>query len=218
MPRKPLFEESFVLDVLNHWIAEHGVPPTVRELSGALGVGSVRTTTRYLQLLQEGGAIERWSGARGLRPLKVASRGIETVPVPIVGEAPAGSLALAEQNIEGWVRLPQRFARQGARFFLLRVRGNSMNRARVEGGYIESGDLVLVRQQPIAEPGEIVVALIDGQATIKRFARGSDYCTLKPDSTEVHHQPIIVEGDFLVQGVVQRVFKKGADILNTIEE
>lgn len=93
-----------------------------------------------------------------------------------------------------------------------------MNRARVEGGYIESGDLVLVRQQPIAEPGEIVVALIDGQATIKRFARGSDYCTLKPDSTEVHHQPIIVEGDFLVQGVVQRVFKKGADILNTIEE
>lgn len=219
MGRKPLFDRSEVLDAINRWIAEHGVPPTVRELKRALGVGSIRTVSRYLALLEEEGEIQRWSGARGLRPLKAPRTGLETLPVPIVGEAPAGALALAEQNIEGWVRLPVSFARPpSARFFLLRVRGNSMNRAELEDERLENRDLALVRQQDTADEGQIVVALIDGEATIKRLARAPGYVVLKPDSTEPGHRPIVVTSDFRIQGVVCRVLKRGSQMLNLLEE
>ena len=80
-----------------------------------------------------------------------------------------------------------------------------MNRARIDGARIEDGDLVLVRQQPTADPGSVVVALADGEATIKRFVRGPNYFLLKPESTNPEHQPILVNRDFRVHGVVARV-------------
>jgi len=88
-----------------------------------------------------------------------------------------------------------------------------MNRARLEGGTIEDGDLVLVRQQPTANPGDIVVALIDGEVTIKRLFRGPDYYVLKPDSTHDGFQPIVVQSQLRIQGVVCRVIKAGANIM-----
>ena len=120
---------------------------------------------------------------------------------------------LAEENFEGFVQLSRRYAPHSGQHFLLRVRGDSMNRARVEGGNIENGDLVFVRQQPAADFGEIVVALIDGQATIKRLGRGPGYYFLKPESTNRSHQPIVLDEDFQVQGIVTRVIKHGADLL-----
>lgn len=92
-----------------------------------------------------------------------------------------------------------------------------MNRAAVEGGQIENGDLVLVRQQPTASVGDVVIALIDGQATIKRMAKGSGYLVLKPESSETH-EPIVVKPGFRVQGVVMRVLKKGSELIVESEE
>jgi len=121
---------------------------------------------------------------------------------------------LAEENYEGWLRLPKEFLRPGnAKFFLLRVRGDSMNRASVAGERIEDGDLVLVWQQPTAQPGEIIVALIDGEATIKRLVKGPGYYLLRPESTNPKHEPILVDQDFRIQGVVLRVLKKGSELL-----
>ena len=77
-----------------------------------------------------------------------------------------------------------------------------MNRARVVGGAIEDGDLVLVRQQATAEPGEIVVVLLDGAAAVKRLIRGQRYWLLRPESKNPRHRPIFVDQDFRVQGVV----------------
>ena len=91
-----------------------------------------------------------------------------------------------------------------------------MDRATVEGERIEDGDLVLVRQQPAAETGDIVVALIDGEATIKRFSEAPGYCVLKPVSSNPVHQPIILDRDFSIQGVVVRVLKKGSDLLTFV--
>lgn len=189
------------------------MPPTIEELRTFLGVGSTRTILRYLDWLAEEGDIERWSGARGLRPLRVPKKGLETKAVPLIGEVPAGPMMLAEENIETWVRVPKDFLKSGGRFFFLRVRGSSMNRATIDGVRIEDGDLLLIRQQPVAHPGQIVVALIDGEATVKRLAQGPGYYVLKPESSDRNHKPIIVHDEFSIVGVVCRALKSGSRLL-----
>ena len=125
----------------------------------------------------------------------------------------------AEENILGQVQMPKEFLKPpGAKFFLLRVRGDSMNRAKIEGQTIGDGDLVLVRQQERANPGQIVVVLVDGEATIKRLAKAPGYYVLQPDSRNPKHRQIIVGRDFRIQGIVCRVFKKGAELLNRGQE
>lgn len=219
MGRKKKFQSGAVLDAINHALVKHGVPPTVEELRHALGLGSARTVLRYLKELEDAKQIERWAGARGIRTLNGRKRGLETVPVPIVGQAPAGPLMVAEENVEGWVRMARaQLNPPSANFFLLRVRGDSMNRARVGLNQIEDGDLLLVRQQPTAENGDIVVAIIDGQATIKRFAQGAGYITLKPESTNSSHQPILASGNVLLNGIVCEVLKKGSLIFDSTVE
>ena len=219
MARPKLLTKEQVVDALNRWFIRNSVPPTIEELRRLLGVGSTRTVLRYLDALKEEGYIDRWSGARGLRMRKGSLSSLETRLVPIVGEAPAGSLMPAEENILGQVQMPKEFLKPpSANFFLLRVRGDSMNRAKVEGQTIEDRDLVLVRQQERADPGKIVVALVDGEATIKKLVKGPGYYVLQPESTKPKHRPIIVAQDFRVQGVVCRVFKKGGDLLYGVEE
>jgi len=153
-----------------------------------------------------------------MRLLRDPDQGMKTRAVPLVGEAPAGPLMLAEENREGWLRLPLEFASpDSTSFFLLRVRGDSMNRAHIGSESIESGDLVLVRQQPTAESGNIVVVWIDGEATIKHFAPGPGYVLLKPKSSNPMHQPILVGQDFRILGVVTKVIKKGSELLDPRE-
>jgi repressor LexA len=214
MGRKRQLDKDQVLGAIHDWLIEHGAPPTVEELRTKLKVGSSRTVVRYLKWLEEDGDIERWPGARGLKLLRGSNKGLETIPVPLVGEAPAGPLMVAEENIEGWFRLPKATLKPGsAKFFLLRVRGNSMNQAMVDGKRIESGDIVVVRQQPTAEKGDIVVALIDGEATIKHFEPGHDYFVLRPKSSDPQHRPIIVNQEFSIAGVVCQILKKGEQLL-----
>jgi len=219
MARPKLLSKKQVVDALSRWFIRNSVPPTVEELRRLLGVGSTRTVLRYLNALKDEGYIERWSGARGLRMRRSPAPSLETRLVPIVGEAPAGQLMPAEENMLGQVQMPKEFLKPpGANFFLLRVRGDSMNRAKVEGQTIEDGDLVLVRQQDRVDPGKIVVALVDGEATIKKLIKGPDYYVLQPESTNLKNRPIIVAQDFQVQGIVSRVFKKGGELLQTVEE
>ncbi len=214
MGRHKQLTREKVLSTINEAFINRGLPPTIEELRRRLGVGSTRTVLRYLRWLEDEGDIERWTGARGLRPLRSDTSEVQTRAVPVVGQAPAGPLLLAEQNIDGWVQMPKKVARPGSEYFLLRVRGNSMNKAKVAGEKIEDGDLALVRQQATANDGDIVVALIDGEATIKRFARGSGYYVLKPDSTETRHHPIVVDRDFHIQGTAVRVLKRGSVMID----
>jgi len=215
MGRKPILENEKVLATINKWTAENGMPPTIEELRAVLKVGSTRTVLRYLQSLEKEGLIKRWAGSRGIRTLKSTGETTETVSVPIVGEIAAGQLTVAEENIEGWARLPKERELLHGHFFLLRVRGDSMNRAVLAENFIESGDLVLVKQQATANPGDIVVALFDGEATIKRFISGPGYTVLKPESSNPAHHPIVVRPGFSIQGVAIRVLKRGADLLSS---
>jgi len=214
MGRNKQLTRQEVLKAINESFINRGLPPTIEELRRKLGVGSTRTVLRYLKWLEEEGDIERWSGARGVRALRSDMSSVQTRAVPVVGQAPAGSLMLAEQNIDGWVQMPKTIVRPGSEYFLLRVRGSSMNKAKMAGDKIEDGDLVLVRQQATANDGDIVVALVDGEATIKRFTKGSGYYVLKPDSTDTKHRPIVVDREFHVHGAVVKVLKRGSVIID----
>lgn len=216
MGRKKLLDNQQILRAIRNWIVHNGVAPTVEELRQTLGAGSTHTVQRYLQQLQADGFIERWPGARGIKLLKGVDGDVRTRPIPVVGVVPAGPLMLAEENLEGWIRLPESsLSPTNSNFFLLRVRGNSMDKAKVNGEKIEDGDLVLVRQQSAADPGQVVVALIDGEATVKRLTIGPDYFVLKPESTSNTHQPIVLDRETVVQGIVCRVLKRGTEILNS---
>jgi SOS-response transcriptional repressor LexA len=125
----------------------------------------------------------------------------------------------AEENMLGQVQMPKEFLKPpSAKFFLLRVRGDSMNRAKVEGQTIDDGDLVLVRQQEKADPGKVIVALVDSEATIKKLVKGPGYYVLQPESTNSKNRPIVVAQDFRVQGIVCKVFKKGEQLLVGFQE
>jgi len=216
MGRNKLLSKEKVSQVIRRWLIDRGVAPTIEELRAALKLGSTRTVLRYLKELETDGEIQRWPGARGIRLLKNVDRNLETTLIPIVGEVTAGPLVQAEEHIDSWVRLPQSILKsRTSKFFLLRVRGDSMNKARVEGDLIEEGDLVLVRQQSIGKPGDIVVALVDGETTIKRLVSGPGYVILKPESTNSKYKPIIVDTDFSVQGIVVRVLKNAGQLLGT---
>lgn len=215
MGRKKLYQPEQVLGTLERWIIQEGQPPTIEELRQALELGSSRTVLQYLQELEDGGYIRRWPGGRGIQILRRPRLGQETRAVPVLGQVAAGALALAEEVPDGWLNLPvEELTPKAAQFFLLRVTGSSMDRAVVGGDRIEDGDLVLVRQQPIAEPGQIVVAFVDGEATVKRLTRLPGYLVLKPESSQGHYKPILVGPGFSILGIVTKVIKKGAELLD----
>ena len=198
MGRRPLLTKEKVLVALQRSTARQGCSPSLEELRKELNVGLTRTVFRYLKLLQEDGAIERRPGTPGVKLLKPSAVGTRTRAVPVVSHVAAGSPVRAEENVEGWVRLPAQWARPASdKFFLLHIRGTSMNKARVEGGSI----------------GDIIVGLVDGEATVKRLVRAPGYAVLKPGSTDSKHQPILVEREFHVLGRVTRVLKKGSGVL-----
>lgn len=217
MGRKPLLSKATVLLALQRWTAQHGCQPSVEELRQTVGVASTRTVFRYLHMLEADGAIERRPGAPGVKLLKPLSEGVQTRAVPIVGGVPAGTPMLAEENIEGWIQIPKSMARSSSdKFLLLTVRGTSMNRAVVEGGTIDDGDLILVRHQAAARSGDIVVGMIDGEATVKRLVVAPGYLILRPESSDKTHRQIVVKRDFRVIGKVTHVLKKGSLLLGAV--
>jgi repressor LexA len=196
-PKQLLFLERLV-----EYQAREGVPPSVREMQALGGFRSPRSVAQFLDALQQAGYIERAAGARNVRILKrppgaASSDRADTVLVPLVGRVAAGQPILAAENVEDYIPVSTSLARGRWNYFILRVQGDSMDRAG-----IQHGDLVLVRQQDTAEPGDKVVALIDDNATVKRLRVGRDAILLEPLSTNPVHRPIVVGPEFRVQGVV----------------
>lgn len=148
-------------DFVNEYTERHGVSPTVREIHAGIGL-AVGTVYRYLSYMRENGMID-FNGCRNIttREAKITKR--ETTRVPVLGVISCGVPKFAEENIEEYVRLPVALFGKGD-FFILRANGDSMIEAN-----IEDGDLVVIRQQNYAEPGQIVVALIEDDATLKRY-------------------------------------------------
>ena len=169
-------KQEKILEFLNRYIEENGYPPSVREICAAVGLKSTATVSYHLGELKRQGRIQTESGKS--RTISLASPPPRGNQIPIVGLVTAGLPILAQENWEGtipWEGEPNCFA--------LRVRGDSM-----VGAGILSGDLVVVRPQSDAVNGEIVVALLGDEATVKRFHRDDSGVWLLPENPA--YQPI----------------------------
>ena len=177
-----------------------GRPPTVREICRSFGYRSTGTARDHLRALETKGHLKKLPGkSRGLvlhNWPKILRD--EFPPMPILGRVPAGSPLLAEENIEGTLDLTEEFA--GQKVFALKVHGDSM----IDAGICE-GDLVVVRAQDHAEDGQIVVALVDGESTVKRLARRNGKLRLEPANRR--YEPIAVAGDTKILGKVIGVIR-----------
>jgi repressor LexA len=172
-----------VLEFIDGEVRERGYPPSVREIGEAVGLSSSSTVHAHLAALQEKGFLKRDpTKPRAMELVYDSGSGtaIERRPVrhiPLVGNVAAGTGVLAAENIEETVPVPEDFTGAG-QLFMVRVRGESM----VDAGILD-GDYVVVRQQPTAEPGDIVVAGIPGdEATVKTFLRRRGKVVLRPEN------------------------------------
>jgi repressor LexA len=179
-----------VLDFIRTFSEAQGVPPTVREIGGRFHV-TPRAAFDHLRALERKGFLRRRNTeGRTSRALTLVAPVRAAREVPILGRIAAGAPLLAEENREGTLPLdPSWVGGRGDDVFGLRVHGESMINA-----HIVEGDLVLVRRQDHAQAGDIVVALVDGEATVKRFGRDADAVVLKPEHPTM--APIVVrEGE-----------------------
>lgn len=174
-----------VLELVAEHIERHGFPPSHRELMLALGVKSPLGILKHLRALEKKGHLVCRQGSS--RGITLANRPPRPALLPILGSVRAGSPEEALEDILGYCATDPAWTR-GADCFYLRVNGDSM----VEAG-IRDGDLALVRSQSTAENGEIVVALIEGEATLKRFYREAGQIRLQPANAAL--QPIIIADD-----------------------
>jgi repressor LexA len=191
--------ELKALRAVRNTLIHNGYSPSVREIARTLGFNSPRSAMLVLNSLIEKGWLKRRrdNSLQILKDLREQKNHAQTVDVPLVGNVACGNPLLAEQNIEAMIPVSKGIARPGGKYFLLRAIGDSMDLAG-----IEDGDLVLVRQQPTAENGEKVVALINEKATVKEFHREKDVILLKPRSKSKSHRPFVLSENFLIQGVV----------------
>jgi repressor LexA len=176
--------QSQIITMIRDWVDRHGYPPTMREIGAAVGLASPSSVAHQLKSLEELGLIRR--DARGSRavdiriapdaPASLAGLGFDSsdVKVPLVGAIAAGTPILAEEQVEEELTLPLSLVGHG-KLFALRVKGDSMIEAA-----ICDGDTVVVRQQQVAENGDIVAAMIDGEATVKMLRLTGHHVELVP--------------------------------------
>ena len=196
-----------VLNFVNEEIQRNGYAPTVREICQALDLKSTSTVHGYLARLEKKGLIQK--NALKPRTIRVVNKmnmaeqryytSKEMVDVPIVGKVTAGQPILAVENVEDSFPLPIDFV-GNSETFMLRVRGDSM----IDAGILD-GDLVLVKKQDTAKNGDIVVALIEDEATVKKFYKEKGFIRLQPQNQFM--QPIIVPTCSIL-GIVCGVFRK----------
>jgi repressor LexA len=169
---------------IRRYAAKHGYPPTVRDIGGAVGLTSPSTVHAHLANLEKAGLLRR--DPTKPRALELLGGGGRPTArrrgLPLVGQVAAGQPVLAEENIEEYLEVPE-LAGADDGDFMLRVRGDSMK----DAGILE-GDVVVVQRRDSANDGQIVVALVGDEATVKRFFRESDHVRLQPENEA--HEPI----------------------------
>jgi len=183
-----------ILNYIKEKIALKGYPPSVREIGEAVGLTSSSTVHTHLNALERKGYIRRDpTKPRAIEVLDSFSEFMshKIVHIPIVGQVAAGQPILAEENIEDTFPVPYDMVKSDT-VFMLKVRGESM----IEAGIL-NGDLVLVRQQPTANNGDIVVALLEDEATVKRFYKEKNMIRLQPENSAmapIYSQNVTIAG------------------------
>jgi repressor LexA len=212
MPERATTEKQLrILAVIREYTGEHGYPPSVREIGERVGLSSSSTVQSHLKSLERQGLLFRDpTKPRALvahdyvRPgappaVPVAAERPEITTLPIVGRVAAGTPITAAENLEDTFVLPASFVRRSGSF-MLRVQGDSM----IDAAILD-GDLIVVDPKPDAANGEIVVAMIDGEATVKRFYREAGRVRLQPENSTM--APIYAD-DVTIVGRVEAVVRR----------
>jgi len=194
-----------VLNFLKDSLRKKGFPPTLREIASHFGLRGPKAPQKTLNILERKGYIRKVP--RGSRAIEILSYPqfslTQILPIPVIGRVKAGEPILAIENIEGYINFDRNLITSGD-VFLLRVQGDSMIEA-----HIQDGDFALVKPQPNAENGEIVVALIEDEATIKRIFKKRDLIRFEPANPKM--EPIVVkkgEKKVIIVGKVVGIFRK----------
>lgn len=189
--------QEAILRFIIESIRDYGYPPTIAEIGEEFGISSTNGVNDHLIALEKKGYIERTSKARGIHVLPKAAAGLyqsEASMIPLVGSVAAGQPILADENIEDYVAVSAALAQPES--YCLRVRGDSM----IEAGILD-GDVIVVDQKKQAKSGDIVVALLGDEATVKRFHPMGQEVELRPENHTM--EPIRVMGEeVFLQGVV----------------
>ena len=194
-----------IFDFIKKYSAGHGYPPTVRDIGKAVGLASSSTVHAHLANLEKLGLVRR--DPTKPRAIELLDRAVDAAKnavsghsgLPLVGRVAAGVPITAEENIEDYIDVPPILGGDEGQF-ILAVRGDSM----VDAGILD-GDFVVVRPQDTAADGEIIVALVEDEATVKRFFREPDHVRLQPENKTM--KPIIAR-DVSILGRVVGVFRK----------
>lgn len=194
-------KQQQILDYIKEEILDKGYPPAVREICEAVGLKSTSSVHSHLETLEKNGYIRR--DPTKPRAIEICDDSFqvvrtETTSLPVVGQVAAGTPILAEQNIESYFPIPSENVPSGESF-VLKVHGSSM----INVGIMD-GDYIFVNACKTAENGEIVIALIDDSATVKRFYKEKDHIRLQPENDEM--EPIIVP-DCQILGKVFGVYR-----------
>lgn len=193
-------QERVLVAIKEFWQSQDRMP-TRQELADILGYRSTNSIQQFLKALSNKGYVDLVDDkARGL---SLERDNPSLVNIPLIGSVACGTPILAEENIEAYIPVDKKIATNDSRYFFLSANGDSMNQAG-----IEDGDLLLIEDKGHANPGEIILALVGDEGTVKYYKPGSDYIALVPKSTNPAHKPIILKDDFLIQGVVKKVFKQ----------
>jgi repressor LexA len=190
-----------IYDFLLKSIREKGYAPSIPEIGARFKIASTNGVSDHLKALERKGYIRR-AGKRAIEVLSSLGKpALGAVrDIPILGHVPAGKPFLSEENVEGLLTIPDDIS--SGQLFALQVKGDSM----IDAGILD-GDRVIVKQQGTAENGEIVCALIEGEATLKRFYKKDGLITLKAENEK--YQPITVsQGDFRIVGRIVALMRK----------
>lgn len=177
-----------ILEFIKKSVIDRGYPPSVREICTAVGLSSTSTVHGHLTRLEKKGYIKRDpTKPRAIEIVDKSYAKKEFINIPIIGKVTAGSPILAVENIEDNFQLPIDFIKKSVKdLFMLNVSGESM----IEAGIFD-GDLAIIEQSDSADNGDIIVALIDNEATLKRFFKEDNYIRLQPENKTMN--PIIVD-------------------------
>ena len=206
----PTAKQEEILDCIESYIKEKGYPPSIRDICREVNLSSSSTVFTHLAALEKKGYIQRDDGAtRGIRltgPRSINSAYVDSgasdadiISVPVIGKVAAGAPILATENIERSFPIPGDFA-PGKEVFMLSIKGDSM----IEIGILD-GDYVLVQRQSSANDGDVIVALLDDEATVKTFYRERDCFRLQPEN---RYLKAIYTKELIVLGKVIGVFRK----------
>ncbi|MBC5799024.1 MAG: transcriptional repressor LexA [Candidatus Eremiobacteraeota bacterium] len=201
--RAPSDRQTHILEAIRSYTKQYGYPPSVREIGQLVGLSSSSTVQAHLRSLEKQGFIRRDpTKPRTLimrQDAATEQRESEYGVLPIVGKVAAGTPITAVENVEGEFVVPTELARKDGTF-MLRVQGESM----VDAAILD-GDLIVVAPQADAASGEIVVAMVDGEATVKRFFREKGRIRLQPEN---HAMKPIYSDDVTVLGKVEAVYRR----------